>query len=243
MKRLNLILVAGIGLLVLAACASNPGMKPVGGPNPSLDPRREIDERLAGSKIPRILFVGNSYSFGMPAAFAKFAAAQRKKVRTGHSTQGGWSLAQHAAHEPTLRKIRSGKWDIVVLQEFSLLPAMPRRQRDSAMFPAVRLLAEEARKAGAIPVLFQTWGRRDGDKGNARFFPQDDFFKMNRRLREGYAAASTAAGGIFVVPAGDAWEAEMSAGTGLRLFQDDGSHPSPAGDELNAKTFYHTLFR
>jgi hypothetical protein len=65
---------------------------------------------------------------------------------------------------------------------------------------------------------------------------------MMSRLREGYQAAADDAGGLVVVPAGDAWEREVSAGRGARLFKDDGSHPSPLGNELTAEVFYETLF-
>ena len=64
---------------------------------------------------------------------------------------------------------------------------------------------------------------------------------MNARVREGCRAASAATGGIVIVPAGDAWQREISAGRGRRLFQPDGSHPTAAGNRLTAETFYRTL--
>lgn len=195
------------------------------------DARREVHDRLRGKSGPAILFVGNSYSFGVPAALRQISAQHGKSIRTGHSTHSGWTLAQHAQHEPTLRKIRSGKWDIVVLQEYSLNPARFSLWRDHLMFPAVRSLAKEARDAGAIPVIYQTWGRRDS------------FARMNPRVREGCLAAAEAAGGLLVVPAGDYWEREISAGTGGDLFLPDGSHPTAAGNRLTASAFYDAFFR
>jgi hypothetical protein len=147
-------------------------------------------------------------------------------------------LARHAKHEPTLRKIREGKWDVVVLQEQSRIPAMERKARERLMFPPLRALDAEVRKAGAIPVLYQTWGRRDGDADVAG----DHFDAMTERLRDGYRAASRDAGGLFVVRVGDAWQRESAAGRGAELFADDGSHPSPRGNDLTAAVFASTFF-
>lgn len=195
------------------------------------DARREIRGRVDGKAEPAILFVGNSYTFGVPAALKKLAAENGKAIRIGHSAHSGWTLAQHSSHEPTLRKIRSGKWDIVVLQEYSLNPAKFSLVRDRVMFPAVRALADEARAAGAIPVIYQTWGRRDS------------FYVMNPKVRDGCLAAARNAGGLYVVPAGDYWEREMSAGRGDALFEPDGSHPTYAGNRLTATAFYDAFFR
>jgi hypothetical protein len=174
---------------------------------------------------PSILFVGNSYSFGVPLALKKLCSENGRSLRVGHSTNGGWTLAQHAAHQPTLNKIRSGKWNIVVFQEHSLIPGSP--DCETSMIPSLQLLVEEARKAGSEPVLYQTWGRRD------------TFTEMNPKVREGYVKAAKACGIRRIVPVGDYWERELSSD----LYHEDGSHPSPAGDRLTARAFYDTLCR
>jgi lysophospholipase L1-like esterase len=66
---------------------------------------------------------------------------------------------------------------------------------------------------------------------------------MNARLRAGYQAAAEDAGELVVVPVGDAWEGEVSAGRGSGLYMDDGSHPTPRGNELTAETFFAAFFR
>lgn len=185
-----------------------------------------------------VLFIGNSYSFGVPKEFRKLAKSRGLKVRVGHSTNGGWTLARHAAHPPTLGKLRNGNWDVVVIQEHSLTPARSERKRRRDMDPAVRRLVSEIRAVGATPMLYQTWGRRDGDPDR----PEDDFHSMNMRVRNGYRAASENAGGVTIVPAGDAWEREFMAGRGKDLFVDDGSHPSAYGDKVTAREFYRVIF-
>lgn len=224
-----------LSFLGLSACSSQPPLPPSPGRS---DPRRELSKRVAACPEPSILFVGNSYSFGVPKAFSKLAAEHGKKLRVGHATYGGWTLQQHSENAPTLRKIREGRWDIVVIQEQSEIPALPPKKRDAAMFPPLRQLVALVRQQGAIPILYQTWGRRDGDPK----IRNDDFHAMNHRLRLGYQAASKNADGLEIVRVGDAWETEVSAGRGAALFMEDGSHPSPSGNQLTAQTFYQTIF-
>ena len=222
-----------LGLFGASACSNQGSLPPAAG-----DSRKELAGRVHAKPELAVCFVGNSYSFGVPRAFSKLAAADGRKVRVGHSTYGGWTLERHAASEATLRKIREGRWDVVVIQEQSEIPAMTARKRAAAMLPPLRQLVSEVRRDGAIPVLYQTWGRRDGD---ARL-RHDDFHAMTARLRAGYQAAARDAGGLVVVPVGDAWEREISAGRGGGLFMDDGSHPTPTGNTLTAGVFFETLF-
>lgn len=223
-----------LGLSGIAACSTQAPPPP--GPG-GADQRRELAARVRARPELAVLFVGNSYSFGVPKAFAKIAAAHGKKVRAGHATNGGWTLKLHAENAATLRKIREGRWDIVVIQEYSEIPAMPAGKRAAVMFPPLRQLAAEARRQGAIPVLYQTWGRRDGDKD----VRHDDFRAMTLRLRAGYQAAARNAGGLVVVPVGDAWEREVAAGRGGGLFMEDGSHPTALGNSLTAGVFFETF--
>lgn len=218
-------------LLGFFSCATQPRLAP--GP----DPRATL-KRLREKGEFAVLFVGNSYSFGVPKAFAKLAKERGRSVRVGHATYGGWTLKRHAANQPTLRKIREGRWDVVVLQEQSEIPAWSPVERDTAMFPPLRALVTEVRHLGALPILYQTWGRRDGAKGHLG----DDFHAMNARLRAGYQAAAQNAGGLIVVPVGDAWEREFSADNAPNLYMEDGSHPSALGNELIGKVFYKAFF-
>lgn len=192
---------------------------------------------LKGRTKPAVLFIGNSYSFGVPKEFQKLAAKHGVTLEVAQSTHSGRSLARHAYDAETLKKIRARRWDVIVLQEFSRTPSLP-IHRDLLMFPAVKKLAAEARRQGAIPVLYQTWGWRYGDPKKAG----DHFIAMNHRVRQGYALAAQKAGALQIVPVGDAWQREWTAGRGTSLFMPDGRHPSPRGIKLAAEIFYTTLF-
>lgn len=217
-----------LGFLGLSGCV--PGM---GGAT-------KLGKIREGSANPRlsVLFIGNSYSFGVPREFARLARSKGRRVSVKQSTIGGWTLAKHMTQRETLAKLRSREWDVVVIQDHSLHPGGTEESRRSAMDPAVKFFSGEARAMGAVPFLFQTWGRRDG-------FPPsqgEDFHEMNARVRTGYRNASATAGGVAIVPVGDAWEREFRAGRGARLYQEDGSHPSAEGDSVSAKEFYRVIF-
>lgn len=217
-----------LGFLGLSGCA----LPPVTGE------REKLDALAKHGKLS-VFFIGNSYSFGVPKAFRELAASRSKDVRVGHSAYSGWSLARHSQYPGTLKKLREGNWDVVVIQDFSKNPSQKERERRISMDPGVKFFAAEARALGAVPVLYQTWGRRDGDAQ----VPNDDFHKMNDRVRQGYRSASRNGGGIVIVKAGDAWEREFITGRGAELFLPDGSHPSSFGNAVTAEEFYRTIFR
>lgn len=209
----------------LVSCAASPE-------NPHPMAAAELASRVASEPVLDVLFVGNSYSFKVPAAFAKEASARKMNVKVGQVTHGGWTLRKHAQSEETLARIRSGTWDVIVFQEQSRIPSQAAMRR-LFMTPNLRALVSESRQAGAIPVLYQTWGYREGDPK----VEGDDFFAMNRRVRAGYLASSRECGGLLVIPAGDAWEREARMGRLADLFMPDGSHPSGKGNALTAATF------
>lgn len=186
----------------------------------------------------QVLFIGNSYSFDVPKMFREIAQQNGKKVKVASCTHGGWTLEMHSKHEPTLRKLRSRKWDIVVIQDFSMNGAYQENRREKEMYPFVEFFVNEARAIGARPMLYQTWGRRDGRSG----LKGDDFYQMNARIREGYLRAAEIAGGVEIVPVGDAWEEEFRKGNGAKLFVEDGSHPSPFGNRVSAEVFYQAIY-
>lgn len=200
--------------------------------------REKLDAMAKDGKLS-VFFVGNSYSFGIPKALGDLAASRDKDLRIGHSTFSGWSLSKHSQNPSTLKKLREGDWDVVVIQDYSTNPSQREGVRRLKMDPGVQFFAKEARSVGAVPVLYQTWGRLHGDPQ----IPGDDFYRMNGRVREGYLAASRNGGGIVTVKAGDAWERELRAGRGADLFCEDGSHPSDYGNEVTAEEFYRAIFR
>jgi len=193
--------------------------------------------KLGSSPQPSVLFVGNSFSQDVPPEFARIATERGRQVRTDKSTTGGWTLAQHAGCRGTLEKIRSGNWDVVILQEQSLMPARSHWVRRFQMRPALAKLASEVRAAGAVPLLMQTWGYRNGDPSQTN----DDFHKMTERLRQG-TRTEAARVKLDVVPVGDVWQNEVGQGRADELFDGDGYHPTRIGNQTTAQAVFDALF-
>ena len=131
------------------------------------------------SKICRVLFIGNSYTYynDMPTAiFERLAASLGYEMEVTSITKGGYQLYRHAdpADECGARVAAalSGKepYDFVILQEQSVRPA---GENAADFYASVRDLAARIRQTGAKPVLYATWGYFDLCYGEFRFFPVD----------------------------------------------------------------------
>jgi len=216
----------------------------------------------------QLLFVGNSYTYynDLDQLVASFSTSLPGApiVTASRVASGGYRLPQHAADAatdgtPLAAFLGAGPypaWTFVVLQDQSQIPGFPESQQEriDSIAAAVELAAR-AHEHGATTLLFQTWGRREGDASNPDRFP--DFLTMNNRLAEGYAQMEQAirAAGYPVrrIPVGAAFAAirdgDLAAGKDpldsaslfFRLYAADGSHPSLEGSYLAATTFVCTL--
>jgi hypothetical protein len=190
---------------------------------------------FAGDRCLRVLFIGNSYTYvnDLPGTFARLAASGGRPVETGMVAPGGAFLADEAASADVVAALAGTPWNAVVLQEQSQLPATP--QADTQMIPAVVKLVDAIRAGGAIPYLLETWAHRDG-------WPQagQDYGRMQAAIDGAYARAAERSGS-FLVPVGEAWQQALAAAPTIPLWQDDGSHPAPAGTYVAACVLYRTM--
>src|SRR5262249_23928410 len=128
-----------------------------------------------------------------------------------------------------------GGWDYVVLQEQStldvsyLVEGQPRITDPHKYFAYARRFDAAIRKSGARTVLFGFWAR-----GNA---PKEDWnalaYYHNQLGKEL---------GATVAPVGLAWQAVLEQNPGIRLYDDDLSHPRPAGSYLAACVLHAACF-
>jgi hypothetical protein len=186
-----------------------------------------------------LLFIGNSYTAvnNLPGLFSQLAASGHHEVLTDMITPGGFSLAQHAANQTTMDKISGQKWDFVILQDQSYLPALE-EQRTKELNPAVRYLDYYIRKAGSQSLLYLTWGRQKG-------LPEqgfNDFDSMQTQLTKGYLDIAQELK-IPVAPVGEAFKIALGRDSSADLWGPDGSHPSVEGTYLAACVFYAVLFK
>jgi hypothetical protein len=192
----------------------------------------------AGSTCTRVFFLGNSYTAvnDLPFVFAALAWSGGRRVDTAVIAPGGWSLVDHAGDPETRSTLAASRWDWVVLQEQSEIPALE-SDRQSLMYPGARQLVAEVRDAGAKPLFYETWGHRDG--WPAAGLPE--YHSMQTAIDDGYefiARDQNAA----LAPVGRAWAAIVNSDPNPGLWQGDGSHPTAKGTYLAACVLYAVIF-
>jgi hypothetical protein len=203
----------------------------------------------ASAQQKSVLFLGNSYTYSsnLPGTLYNLAAAGGDTIYHEQNTPGGYTLEGHSTNATSLSKIASRNWDFVVMQEQSQKPSFPPAQVAAETYPYAEILVDSIKSNYACtePLLFMTWGRRDGDQSNCQFYtPLCTFEGMNARLRQSYLEMGED-NDATVAPCGAAWH-QMSLENNSfwsGLYSGDGSHPSPWGTYLNACVFYATIFR
>jgi hypothetical protein len=205
-----------------------------------LDPAARGDLALARSTRDglRVLFVGNSLTYrnDMPALVHELAAGDSAAapVFTVHYAAPNWSLKAASEDDGLKDLLREVDWDVVVLQERSNLPSRSPDLRREEIEPFARALDSAIDAVGAETVLFMTWAYEHGDR---RSVDGDSYAAMQERLREGYTdlAADLSA---QIAPVGLAWAEALARDPRLRLWAEDGLHPSRLGSYLAACVFY-----
>jgi hypothetical protein len=201
---------------------------------------------VIGQTNKKVCFIGNSYTYynNLPGILENMAAADGNSLLTAQHTPGGSTLEQHSTNSTALSKIASDDWDYVVLQDQSQRPSFPWTQVNNDVFPYAAILCDSIRSANpcAIPLFFNTWGRRDGD---AQWDSINTFDKMNERLFNayGYMANEHSAKRSPVGIGFDHIHNDSNSPiTHAALYTSDGSHPSVYGSYLAACFFYELIF-
>jgi len=179
-------------------------------------------------KSQNVLFVGNSYTYfwNLPHQVQGFAESENIPLSTSQSTSGGVTLGHHWRGDrglKTIELIKKSEYDFVVLQDHS------RRTidaPDSLMYFA-GLINEVAKSTGSKVLLYMTWAR------------EWDPYMQETITREYTNVAGKL--NAEVVPVGLAWERARSLRPELKLYDEDGSHPSSLGSYLSACVFYAVL--
>jgi hypothetical protein len=186
----------------------------------------------------RVLFIGNSYTYvnDLPKTLTQLAQSGGNRLETGMAAQGGWSLYNHLNSSESLEIIQASKWNYVVLQEQSMIPASE-AARNAQMYPAARDLAAKISAAGAQPILFVTWAHKAGWPENG----MPTYEAMQLAINYGYLTLGQQLHAPMA-PVGYAWLALWRQNPQLGLWQEDGSHPNELGTYLAACVFYAVIF-
>ncbi len=181
----------------------------------------------------RILMLGNSLTYynDMPKLLA-----DRTDAEVVAHTRGGARLAEHLDPESelgqkTLPALQNETWDYVILQEYSRGPIV---ERDS-FFKSVDQLCRLARKAGAEPVLYETWAYLPENPGYEAFDEEERCYEA--MISNLYNSYEEIAEDNCALIAHVGWEfyRQYRRGTENELYDDDGLHPSLIGSQLAAK--------
>ena len=234
-----------LSLLLIAVILASCGGTGIPAEKDFTKPTDEVIDVVAlpKDKVYQILFIGNSYTYynDMPTVyFQKIAEACGYKIQVTTVTKGGYKLSKHAdPADPYGERVAaylsvSGLYDYVILQEQSVLPATD----PEAFYASVRNLAERIRAVGAKPVLYATWGRKEGCE------KLTEIGMTNESMTWSIMAAYVSIGkelDIPVVPVGLAF-LDVNTNADIELYDPDMSHPSAYGSYLAAMSLFSGIF-
>lgn len=173
----------------------------------------------------RILFIGNSltYTNDLPRIVRALANKDGVPVEVATVAAPNYSLEEHWNERDTLRKIRSGRWTMVIMQQG---PSSLDSSRSHLIEWSGRF-AEEIRKAEVEPALMTVW-------------PSSNRLSDFPRVIESYALAAEACS-CRLIPAGEAWYEMIRTSGDLSLYGEDGFHPSRRGSEIAAQVVWASI--
>jgi len=192
-----------------------------------------------------ILFIGNSYTHynNMPFIFKNMAVSKNIKINVEMNAKSNHTFKMHAQRSEMYSAIRSKKWDYVVLQGFSRELKYEKSQIDTASLPYFKQILDSiyTRNPCSNVLLFMTWGYENGyaELDSSSTFT---YLEMSQSIKNGYKYLSSQFN-IPIVPVGSVWEVFRQKHPNIKLYQEDGQHPSINGSYLCASTFYSSIFK
>jgi hypothetical protein len=174
----------------------------------------------------RVLLVGNSLTAtnDLPATVAAIArAVGHTAIDVQTVAPGGYALEDHWADGSALAALRTGRFDVIVLQQGpSSLP-----ESRVNLIAWTNRWADEARAHGTRPAVLTVWPERE------RF---SVFADGVRNYRDAARAANA-----LLLPAGQAWQNAFRRRPAIGLYGPDAFHPSRLGTYLAALVAYTGL--
>lgn len=182
----------------------------------------------SSAKAPRILFVGNSFTFCnmTPNTVSKIAASLTKeRPLVMQLVFPSYSLEDHYKKGRYQSLLREQKFDYVVFQEQSHRSLTG----TASTIEYGQKMAELARQAGAKVFLFEIWAdRNQGD---------------DQRKIDSNALLVADKIGAQLVRIGDAFFYTRSRFPDIELYAADGHHPSQYGSYLASCVLFQSLYK
>lgn len=189
-----------------------------------------------------VLFIGNSFTFmnNMPFIFQDVAIAKGHKIFVDTVVHGGKDFNFHAHNPGTYKKLKSRKWDFVIIQGHSNELAQPETIIDKNSLPYATQIVDSIRANSACTqlVLYMTWGYKNG---NPKWSVIASYDSMQARIKTQYLRFADLLD-ARVSPVGEAWKMMRETHPGINLYYTDNIHPNLNGSYLSACTFFATIF-
>ena len=204
----------------------------------------------AGAKGEHVLFIGNSFTKAnkLPEIVRLLADANGAAINTDGALRNGARLNALAWRPEHQEKMKSRRWDAIIMQPHSLGPIFEIHQT----IEGAKKVAEICPDARLY--FFATWAHASEE----RFLEKSDALKKaeegrivldeykeiykNMQLLLNVGAAQVAnAVKAEVVPVGSVWQAALKKHPDWQLHGGDAYHQSRAGSYLSALVFYKVL--
>ena len=193
----------------------------------------------AGGK--NILFIGNSYTHynNMPKIVGQIAQSKGLDLTIEMFAKSSHTLKMHSQRMDLYEKIKSKKWDYVVVQGFSRELYYEPAHLDTSFMPYFNRVIDSiyANYSCTNVLLYQTWGYKNGYNIDS---VDVSYQRMSDRIAQGYQYVSDRYA-LPIVPVGQVWETVKSNYPSINLYTEDNQHPSLAGSYLAACTFFTAL--
>lgn len=197
-----------------------------------------------GASTTSVLFVGNSLTSknNLPLHLKTLAQAAGRPMSVFSSLKPSSTLCDHVMLYDTLKKIRSRKYSVVVLQDQSSYLARGLGFAQSSVWPCAKVLAEAARNSSARVILYETMAYTSGFGSELSSYElmQEEIITQYEALRSYLDCETAHVGTAFALA-----KTQLAIGgfTGLYAAAWDVKHPSQRGTFLAASTLYATIYR
>ncbi len=190
-----------------------------------------------------VLFIGNSYTHynNMPNIFQEIAVSKGVKINVEMSAKSNHTCKMHCERPEMFEKIKSKKWDYVVIQGFSRELTHAPAYLDTSFVPYFNRIIDSVYSNNPCTnvLLYMTWGYKNGIHDNPDL---DTYQKMSDKIAQGYQYIADLYS-LPIVPVGQVWETVHENHPDINLYVEDNQHPAINGSFLIACTFYSAIFK
>ena len=200
-----------------------------------------------------VLIIGNSYTYtnDLPSVLESISEDMDRAPRIQSFARGGYSMQDHLKDSLCLKYVQKGGYDVVVLQDQSVLPILVGTTEGipvlSAMVEMVNMVRQYNPDARVIIEI--TWGRKTGHDIIPRYFQKDKYascFATYESMQDALSRAIRNEATLLkteIADVGTPWSKVKNGTSGIELYNMDGSHPSYAGTYLAASVLYTAIYR